>query len=251
MALKKSAILALVAEYATDERVLAERSISSFTAHARFREIFHTALSFEAVTSYISSATFRPSLSAPRALVLRIPVLVSLGQISAAQAELRRLLELVAWSVYFTDHRREWDEFTSVASKGFTQNQRTPIAYAAHREASFYLEYMDELMLLDDSGAAKQAVETLKQVHYQLNSVIHPGGLARGAPAPPFDNVDDGILDRFSRLLREALSNSALILCAFRRERFSRMPAGPRDHLSHLLSTQKRKAISKGNFGLP
>jgi hypothetical protein len=152
--------------------------------------------------------------------------------------------------VYFTDHRREWNEFSSAVSKGFTQNARTPIAFAAHREASFYLEYLDELMLVDKSGAGKRAVGVLKHVHHRLNAVIHPGSVARGVSSPPFDSIDDANLASFNVLLRDALGAAAVVLCAFRVERYNRMAAGPKAHLLSLLSGEQRKSLSKGDFGV-
>jgi hypothetical protein len=251
VAIRDSLLKATIAEYSADAENLTSKSIKGCTRRAAFRKIFHVAFSFEAVASAVATPRLRPSLSGPRSLALRIPLLVSLGQISAAQAEVRRLLELVAWTIYFTDHRREWFEFSSIASKGFTQNQRTPIAYAAHREANFYLEYLDELMLLDESGLGKRSVEGLKHVHHRLNAVIHPGTLARGTTSPPFDDLDDAKLESFHGLLRDALGNAALLLCAYCKDRYSSMAAGPKAHLLYLLSPQQRGTLSKGDFGLP
>ena len=56
-----------------------------------------------------------------RGLIQRVPFLVSAGQLPASHNELRRFVEVVLWSVYFTDHPIEWKSFSDDPTRGFAK----------------------------------------------------------------------------------------------------------------------------------
>jgi hypothetical protein len=65
------------------------------------------------VLTGLSTPNLKPSLNAARSIVLRFPMLTAIGQGAISKAELRRFLELIFWTIYFTDHPVEWSEFNS------------------------------------------------------------------------------------------------------------------------------------------
>ena len=248
---KNAELKHMVLAYLNQCKELTAERIDAALKQDLFKPIFHASLSAEGVLSHLSGPSLRPSLNGARSIVLRLPALVALGQISAAEGELRRFLELVLWTVYFTDHPREWSEFQGKSNKGFSRDPRSPISYAAHREFGFYLDYARELMEGEPSGLGTRAVNEIKQTIYKLNATIHPGTLARdGAKVAPFDDLSDDRLRRFSNLQCSTLSNACLLLAAYRKVRFNNFPAGSRAHFDWLIKTTNRKQIKAGPFGL-
>ena len=178
-------------------------------------------------------------------------MLVALGQQSLAKVELRRLLELVFWVIYFTHHPREWEHFDGKRMMGFTKDTSKPIGYAAHRDLTFYFSYAKEYMEQEHSGEAVKAIQELEDIKQRLNAEVHAGQIARKPQhAIPFDTLDETEIRAFASFLRRALSALMVLLLAFDRKSFQQMQAGPRAYFDWLVGTERAKSIRSRDFGL-
>jgi hypothetical protein len=178
-------------------------------------------------------------------------MLVSIGQVSLATVELRRFVELMLWTVYFTDHPVEWRSFLSDPNAGFSQDVRKPISHAARRELNYYFDYVRELANAEPSGLAKAAINEIKRLTRDLNSAVHAGELAQTINRPPpHEGISDAVLQRFARLQRRVFSNCCLLLAAYRRRQFDRFGASARAHFDWLVGAKLRRELRRGPFGL-
>ena len=116
---------------------------SALESSSEFRAIYKIALSTDVVLRSLSQRE-NPRLSSARSLVQRIPYLIAVGQETAARAELRRLIELSFWCVYFTDHPVEWRCLERTPTRGLVKVMDSPISFCAHRERTFYSNYCQE-----------------------------------------------------------------------------------------------------------
>lgn len=239
-----------VEAYVKDTRRIVETCIRSAESRDPFAKVYNTSLATDTVLSSLSVGLV-PSVASARAIVLRIPLLTIIGQTSAAHAELRRFVELLLWSLYFTDHPIEWKEFTSNPG-GFSRDSSRPISFAAHRELNFYLAYARELMGNEPSGIALNAVAQIESAKKTLNASVHAGHLARSkAKLAPYDSVADKEIKNFERLQRSTFANCCIVLGAYRRTRFDKMTAISRAYFDILVGSVVRKQIRSGPFGLP
>jgi hypothetical protein len=239
-------------EYLTEARSIVGASLTAAETSTGFGDVYHASLSTETVLAAFRNAHLRPRLAGARLVALRIPLLVGIGQGSVAIVELRRFVELICWSVYFTDHPVEWRSFETDLGAGFSQDMRKPISYAAHRELNYYVEYSRELMGRDASGLGIRAVEGIKQASHELNASVHAGHAAHTtAGTPPYEDVSDATLRKFSRIQRQVFSNCCLLLAAYRRPQFERLNAAARAHFDWLVGSKLRKEVRQGGFGLP
>jgi hypothetical protein len=248
---KGAALRALVAEYLRECDNLSSLSIAKIAKETAFEAVFHASFSAESVLSAYAGQMTRFPLKGVRHIVARIPALIAMGQLAAAEVELRRYLELFLWCIYFSDHSREWAEFQSGTDKGFSRDQRSPIAFAARRELAFYLDYAKELMLAEPSELGTEAVREITVAVHRLNSAVHPGKLAN----PPssliaFEDVTKEQLVSFGRLQKAVFWSTCIVLSAFKVARFNALPAGPRGHLDWLLPVNQRRRLRGGPFGL-
>ena len=242
----------LVTDYVTDSRNIALQSLAIAEASSAFQEIYQISLTTHTLLGNLSSRTLRPPLTPARNVAIRVPILVSVGQPSVAQVELRRFIELIAWAIYFTDHPIEWKIFTSQPRAGFSQDMRKPISYAAHRELGFYLEYARELMEPEPSGLGIKAVDNVKQAVRLLNAAVHAGEMAKASgKLPPHDDMSEQSLQRFAKIHRSTFSSCSLLLAAFRRSRFDQLSAVSRASFDWLVGAALRREVRKGPFGLP
>jgi hypothetical protein len=181
-----------------------------------------------------------------------MPLLVSIGQSSIATAELRRFVELILWTLYFTDHRVEWRKFLENKAKGFAQDQRKPIAHAAHRQLNAYIDYAEELMEDEPSGLGSVAVSGMRSAVRDLNAAVHAGRIARESQTiPPHDDMSEKALRGFLRIERAVFSNCCILVSAFRREKFNKLSAISRSYFDVLVAPAIRKKVRSGPFGLP
>jgi hypothetical protein len=190
-------------------------------------------------------------LNPARSLSVRVPLLIGIGQSSVAETELRRFAELIFWTVFFSDHPVEWQNFSAKTGAGFSQDSRKPISYAAHRPLAFYLEYAVELMNPEPSGLGVKAVKGVEQAVKKLNAAVHAGHLARAqGKIPPHDDVSEKALQSFAKIQRLTFSNCILLFAAYRRSKFDRLNAVSRAYFDWLIGPKYKREIRKGPFGL-
>jgi len=237
--------------YLSDSKAIVEECVGLAASAPLFSDIFRASLAAEAVFVGLSTPNLRPSLNPARSIILRLPMLTAIGQGSIAKAELRRFLELFFWTIYFTDHPVEWTEFKSATSGAFARDQHQPIAYAAHRELGYYLDYTKELMESEPSGLAGQSLIELRHANHHLNAAVHAGHLARAkGKSAPFEKPELEILQDVGKLQRTVFSRTCLVLAAYRAARFGALSAGARAEFDWLVGANLRKQIRSGPFGL-
>ncbi|MGP8185102.1 MAG: hypothetical protein ACLQKY_03450 [Terracidiphilus sp.] len=240
-----------IREYLSDSKGIVDRCITAARSTPEFSGVFRAALATESVLAGLSAPNLKPTLNPARSIVLRLPMLAAIGQGSIARAELRRFLELILWTVYFTDHPREWLEFQRQPSAAFARDPRRPITYAAHRELGFYLEYAQELMESEPSGLGRRSADALSQRIHQLNAVVHAGHLARAKrKAAPFESPDAGSMTNLSGIQKAVFAHSCVVLAAYKRARFENLSAGSRSSFDWLVGTTIRREIRSGQFGI-
>jgi hypothetical protein len=239
-----------VKHYIADTRAVVEACIATVEKNDPVVDVYKTSLAAHTVLGYLSSPNLAPSLSPARTIAVRVPLLVVIGQSSAALTELRRFVELIYWTIYFTDHPVEFQEFRS-SSAGFTRDSARPISFAAHRELIYYIAYAKELMSAEPSGIALKAISSTEAVTRTLNSFVHAGRVARSTTkVPPYDSVEDKDLKDFARLQRATFASCCTVLAAYRRVKFNKMPAVARSYFDMLVGSATRKQIRSGPFGL-
>jgi hypothetical protein len=178
-------------------------------------------------------------------------MLVSVGQITLATVELRRFLEIMVMTIYFTDHPVEWRSLQQTLNFGFSRDTGKPIFHAARRELAYYIDYARELMSSEPSGVSVKAVDSLRQISHSLNPAVHAGELVRFVNrVPPHEKLSEANLWEFKKLQQSVFSNSCILLAAYRRKQFNRLNATARAHFDWLVGTKTRKEIRSGPFGL-
>jgi hypothetical protein len=241
----------MMEKYLGDTRLIIDESLAALSKSKAFRLIYKTSLAADAVLLKLSNSRMKPGLNTLRSIDLRIPLLVAVRQTSIAKVELRRFIELCNWSIYFTDHSVEWSHFASEPKKGFQNSIEKPISYCAHREASFYSNYVLERMKDEPSGIGHQAISSLKNISSELNAVVHPGNIAISRKKiPPVDDISEQMLMNFTRTQKAVFSNSCILIAAFNRKQFNNLPPMHRSYFDWLVGAKLKKTIRAGAFGI-
>jgi hypothetical protein len=239
-----------IEKYIDDALSVLNESFATARQSTAFAEIYHLSLSAETVLRGLSRPKLRPKLAAARSIVLRVPVLVGMGQQSVATVELRRFVELTCWTVYFSDHPVEWRSLEENPG-GFVQDTRSPISYCAHRELGYYLEDARELMSAEPSVLGVSAVDGIKQVSHDLNASVHAGQIAHATRIQtPHEEIHDPVLRRFAGVQRRVFANCCLLLAAYSKSQFDQLNAVARAHFDWLIGSTLRKQVRTGPFGL-
>ena len=243
-------IRADVAAYLNNASTLVNAALNDLKNSGDYKAIYKITLSADAVLSKLG-VELRPSCSVSRNILQRIPVLVALAQTSAAQVELRRLIEVVFWTVYFSDHPIEWNSFEENPTAGIEVDPERPISYNAHRMPSYYRKYAIELFAKEPYGLAKQAANELATQYGNLSVDVHAAaGSTTKQLSPAFDAADKKKITDFMKTQRIVFSASCLVLCAYDRHHFDRLPAVHRAWFDWLIGSTKAKALRSGRFGL-
>ena len=216
-----------------------------------FRHVFKATMAADSFLAKLSSNEV-PKLSAIRKFIRRIPVLVIAGQGDISRHQLRQVIELVFWVIYFCDHKIEWNSFELDPTKGLATDPNKPIEYCSFRERSFYGNYAKELFELHEpSGIAKTAASELNVCYTELNVFSH-GAYAIRRPGihPTVEQFDEPSLAKFGRIHKRVLSSSCIVLAAFRRKRFDSLPPVHRAWFDWLVGSSTSKSIRSGEFGI-
>jgi hypothetical protein len=237
--------------YLTHAAELTQVSSDSLRTSGEFTAVYKTALAADAVLSKLSGNE-RPKLSAARTVVRRVPLLLTFGQIEAASVELRRLIELSFWCIYFTDHPVEWRSFLKSPGKGIEVERTEPIAFCAHREPSYYANYAKERFRDEPSGIAGEAAGLLTMHYGTLSGVVHAGSLTlKGGVVPPIVPPSTSDLSSFMKTFRQVAGAVCLIVGAFRQRKFDSLPPMHRAWFDWLIGGSMRKRVRSQSFGLP
>jgi hypothetical protein len=246
-----SEVQSMMSEYLEDALTIIRTQFRRLKKLSEFRAIYRVCLAADAALSKLQSNRMRPNLKAARSIVRRIPLIVGVGQLAVGRIELRRFIELLFWTTYFTDHPIEWANFASNPAAGYGKSLDNPIDFCARRESTFYANYAKERMNEEPSGLGAEAVHSLRRALRELNSIVHPGGIATSKlRIPPFEEVGKDSLVEFSRSLRGVLGHGCILAAAINRRGFDRFPPMHRAHLDWLIGIEKSKKLREGAFGL-
>jgi len=246
-----SEVQAMTVKYLDDALAIISTQFGRLEKLSEFRGIYRICLAADAALSKLQSKRMRPSLKAARSIVRRIPLIVAVRQLAVGRIELRRFIELLFWTTYFTDHPIEWANFESNPKGGYGKSIDNPISFCARRESAFYANYAKERMKGEPSGLGADAVDWLRRALRELNSIVHPGGIATSKlRIPPFEGVGKDALVEFSKSLRGVLGQGCTLAAAINRRGFDRLPPMHRAHLDWLIGTENSKKLRKGAFGL-
>jgi len=241
----------MAVKYLDDALTIISTKFRRLKKLSEFRATYRVCLAADAALSRLQSKRMRPSLKAARSIVRRIPLIVAVGQLAVARIELRRFIELLFWTTYFKDHPIEWACFESNPTAGYGKSLDNPISYCARRECTFYANYAKERMNEEPSGLGAEAAESLRRALRELNSIVHPGGIATSKlRIPPFEEVGKDALVEFSKSLRGVLGQGCILAAAINRRGFDRFPPMHRAHLDWLIGTENSKKLREGAFGL-
>jgi hypothetical protein len=244
-------IHAWASEYLDEVKNSVLPPLDSLKTSPGFREIYQISLAFDAVLIELGKASFKPTVESHRSIVLRVPLLVAIGQSSAATIEMRRLTELVFWTIYFKDHAIEWAHFLANPSDGYHPSVEQPIRYCAHRGSKFYIDYADERFGAEPSGLAKDSISQMRSVVSILNATVHPAHLAiGGSQAPPVESVSEISLKVVAKVWREISSNLAILLSSIYCDEFDHLQPVHRGHFNWLIGRERSKKLLSGPFGL-
>jgi len=249
--LAKADLTAEVEKYILDATTILERSFTFHQKSEEFRELYRTCLAVSGVLSEMNSARLKPGIKPLRSIALRIPLLAAAGQSSTIKVELRQFIELTLWTIYFTDHPVEWQNFVGRRGIGFSRDTRKPISFAAHRELTAYTDYALEYMEVEPSGVAVRAIKKIEQDKRELNSAVHAGHIARSPLLNvPVDRFDPREGKRLTGLVKRIFGHSVILLAAFDKRKFDRLPAGARAYFDWLIEPSFQKQIRSGPFGV-
>lgn len=239
-----------VASYVTELRGEFQRLLGTVEGSPEFRNIFRVCWGCDVVFAGLSSRE-RPKLAAARSIVRRLPVLVGAGQLDAARWDLRRLIELVFWAVYFTNHPVEWQAFSTNPVDGYAVRSDQPISFCAHRERSYYANYAIELFDGEPSGIAREAAQRLNHLASQLNAFVHAGReVNQKQIGVACDRLTNAEFASYRRLHHDVCAPSCVVLAAILRPRFDRLSANEREWFDWLVGSPTNKKIRSGEFGL-
>lgn len=244
-------IRADVTSYLGESRDIVTEISTELESSGDFRNIYKTCLACDSVLQKLSTSRETPRLSVARGLVQRVPLLATVGQLPACHNELRRFVEVVLWCIYFTDHPVEWHSFSTDPSRGFAKDISTPITFCAFRERAFYSNYADELFNREKSGIAATASSEISVIYNALNANVHAGHVATStALRPAWDSLTNAQLNSLAKTQRACCSNACIVLAAYFRQRFDKLPPVHRAWFDWLVGSTLAKKIRAAHFGL-
>jgi len=243
-------ITEMLLEYVGDAQTNISSSIKKKSPSSDFKACYRTALATNAILSHYSKFDFRPQLASHRHFVQLSPLHFLIGQPQTGILEIRRFIELTAWTVFFTHHPVEWNCFYKNPEKGYSPHSDTPISYYSHRELQFYIDYGKELFKNEPSGIALKALSQLTPLVYELNTYVHPGKFIFSRKIPCFEPISSKHLLAYCKIQRKAYSISCILISALNRKAFNSLPVMARAHFDWLIGTTNAKSIRMSAFGL-
>jgi hypothetical protein len=240
-----------IVDYLDEVVTLAGDYSTALAKSGAFTSLFKTTLAGDTVLAKLSS-TEKPRLAAARSILRRIPILIAVGQIRAADGYVRKLIEVIFLCMYFTDHPVEWLEFTTSAASGISREFSTPIAYNARREPSFYANYTKELFRKEPSGLAQSAAQDLSVAYGDLSVSVHAAAPSvQGKLSEAHDPVDEASLHAFAETYKRSAADVSVLVAARFQRKFDRLPPVHRAWFDWLIGKDRAKRLRTGRFGLP
>jgi hypothetical protein len=247
-----NAVHDMIVAYAADAADMTAKYLSRLRNSPEFQTIFKVSLATEAVLGAMKSRWLRPRPCSIRSITQQIPLLVLLGQLPVATRELRRVVELCFWTIYFSDHPIEWGSFMASPNLPVVRELETPISYCAHRDAVFYANYARERMGAEPSKIALTSINELRKlISERLNYAVHASEIAStGRKMPAFSTCSKQELMDFGTLYRQVCAHACIAICALDRWSFDRLQVMQRGLFDWLITRKTSKSIRAQEFGL-
>jgi hypothetical protein len=103
----------------------------------------------------------------------------------------------------------------------------------------------------EPSGIAHQATSSLIRISSELNASVHPGSIAiLTEKTPPVDNISEKKLIIFNNIQKTVFSNGCILIAAFNRKQFNKLPPMYRAYFDWLVGSKLKKNIRSVAFGL-
>lgn len=240
-----------LSSYLVESRTIIAECSNKVETSGAYRNIYKSCLACDSILQKLSTSRETPRLTVARGLIQRVPLLVAVGQLPASHNELRRFMEVVLWCLYFTDHPIEWQSFSQEPRRGFAKDISTPITYCAFRERAFYSNYAEELFKRESSGEAAAAAKELSVNYGELNADVHAAHVAATTSLrPAWDSLSDVQLSSLAKRHRSVCANASIVLAAYFRRRFEKLPPVHRAWFDWLVGSKVAKKIRSDRFGL-
>lgn len=228
-----------------------KRSVAKWTPDSRLKQLYRSCSAMDAVLNGLDDGKMRPSLQACRSIVIQLPVLLLFSFPDIVLFELRRFLEITFWNVYFHEHPVEWRKFRSNPVSGYSRDLELPIAFCAHRELGFFVNYARERLGSEPSGLGVKAVDELQIAIRALNARVHAAALAGSDRREIKFRVCSAAEAKIAgEQAHHVFCAAAIVLCAVHRVRFNRLGPAERSYFDQLVGTKDAKRIRSGSFGL-
>ena len=240
-----------VSSYLLEASGIVKDRTEKLEVSGEYRNIYKSCLATDSVLKKLSTSRETPRLNVARGLIQRVPLLVAVGQLPACHNELRRFIEVVVWCIYFTDHPIEWQSFSGEPSRGFARDIATPLTFCAFRERAFYSNYAEELFIRESSGVAAVAAKELSVSYNELNADVHAAHIATTTSLKPaWDSPTNTELSSLAKRHRSICANACVVLAAYFRQRFDKLPPVHRAWFDWLVGSNVTKKLRSGQFGL-
>lgn len=235
-------------EYLDDLVSELTRSANTLKQSKEFKAIYKNSLGCYLSLKLLSRKQL-PLVRSAAELARRLPVLVASRQAVQAIAELRRFIELITWWPYFAEHAVEWEHFATNPWLGYVKYDSNPIAFAAHREISYYFAYVTERAGCGSASVLGGAVSDLQGGYRETSKFVHAGGLADpDAQLAAFDDLTPDLLRQFATLQKSVLRAGVIIAAWINLSAVHRMPAVERSWFDWLVGKNATNAIRAGTI---
>lgn len=237
--------------YLADANSLLADSVKAVGAESAFTSIYKTTLAAHAILEKLHDDEM-PSHVHASCVLQRIPIHVLTSQVQAAEVELRRAIELIFLTTYFSDHPVEWDTLVRNPQRSPQHERENPIAGNAYREPVYYRSYAQERFSMEPSGLASKAVDRLGVEYGNLSSAAHaPTATSDVSIRPAIGNMSSPTLAQFANRFKSVSSDLCVVAAAFSPARLDALEPMFRAWFDWLLGTEQAKKLRGGKFGLP
>jgi hypothetical protein len=230
-------------------------SLVAFVNHARsdsdLRGIFKLCTAAHTVLGAFDDA--QPLMSAAAGVARRIALLSMIRQLSLVRVELRRLIECVQWSVYFSEHPVEREVFEKNPGRGWASKpDALPIEAAASADIGMFFRYAKERLVADPSGLGVAAATTLHVEYGNISGDVHAArGAVGGTLALAFDPYDGESAAATRDQIHRIFGPCVLLRVAADPRLLGRLDAINRDWFDWLVGKEAARTIRGEPFGIP
>lgn len=242
-------IRAHVRDYCSEVSEYVVEALGRSEAESAMVLAYKTALALDCSLGSIARSA-RPSIKFLRVLNRQILVHIAIGLEEAALTEMRRLMEGVVLSLYYSDHPVEYERMARDPSTAIVKGIDRPISFCAHREPTFYFNYVKDRMSDESSGQGKAAVDVLATQYRECSVVVHAKAASLDRRPLRLVHMDARVRESVAKRHRIISSAVCILVSARWTAAFGKLGPVQRAWFDWLVGTQRAKAIRGAQFGL-